>query len=262
MILEIKNLTVHYQSTPQNRAALDDVSFSVNENEIVGIVGESGSGKSTLAFSILDLLPLDAYTKGDIFFRQESIFKARKTRLESLRGNNLGLIMQEPASSFNPVLSIGYQVREVLRIKKGLRAKSQFNEAIDTVFNKVRLKEAKRVLASYPHELSGGQLQRVALAMTLMLEPSLIIADEPTSSLDVTTESEIINLLKALRREYRFSMLFITHNLDLVKALCDRLVVLRAGKVVEAAAVDNFFRAPGENYSKSLLASFKELGEL
>lgn len=259
MILEVKDLSVSYRSRTKYVNALKKVSWGIKEGEILGIVGESGSGKSTLALSILNLLPLDSKSQGQIIFKDKNIFKAREKELEILRGNQIGLIFQEPASTFNPVLSMNYQFQEILQSKLKIKSKVEREKIIFESLEKTRVREPQRILKSYPHQLSGGQLQRVAIAMAVALRPTILIADEPTSSLDVTIESQIVHLFKELRDKLKLTIVFITHNLDLVKALCDRVVVLYQGEVREVKSKEELFTNPEDSYTKSLLDSFSEL---
>jgi len=259
MILDIKDLSVFYRSKKTYAKALDKVSFSLKEGEILGLVGESGSGKSTLSYSVLGLLPQDSKKEGQIIFDKENIFSLSPKKLEGLRADNIGLIFQDPAGTFNPVLSIGYQFREVLESKLKITGKDTVKKIIADSFDQVRLPDAERILKSYPHQLSGGQLQRVAIAIAISLKPRILIADEPTSSLDVTIESQIINLFKELKDKLNLTIIFITHNLDLVRALCDRVVVLYQGEVREINSTEEIFKNPQDNYTRELLVSLQEL---
>lgn len=259
MILKVKGLSVSYCGQGGCVEALKNVSWSIRKGEILGIVGESGCGKSTLALSILNLLPPDVKRDGEIFFKNRDICRANEKELEVLRGNQIGLIFQDPVSAFNPVLSINYQFQEILKNKLNIKNRKKRKEIIYYFLSKVRVPEVERILKSYPHQLSGGQLQRVAIAMAIALKPAVLIADEPTSSLDVTIESQIVYLFKELREELGLTVIFITHNLDLVKALCDQVVVLCRGEVREAKKKEQLFNSPEDSYTKSLLASFKEL---
>lgn len=259
MILEVKNLNVSYWSAGRYINALKSLSFALKEQEILGVVGESGSGKSTLAYSALKLLPLDAKTEGQIIFKEKNILLSDERELTDIRGKRIGLIFQEPASSFNPVLSIEYQFNELLREKLKLNNKDDIKEIIFDSFKKVRLPDTQRILKSYPHQLSGGQLQRVAIAMAISLKPDILIADEPTSSLDVTIESQILHLFEELREKLNLTIIFITHNLDLVKELCDRVLVLCDGAMRELSKREDLFNNPKDDYTKKLLSSLEEL---
>ncbi len=259
MILEVKDLSVAYKSKTKYVDALKNVSLGVEAGEILGIVGESGSGKSTLALSILNLLPFSSKNQGEIIFNSKNIFKAKEKELEALRGNQIGLIFQEPASTFNPVLSIKYQFNEILKSKLKIKSKKTREKIIFDSLEQTRVRDPKRILKSYPHQLSGGQLQRVSIALAIALKPTVLIADEPTSSLDVTIESQIIHLFKELRDKYKLTIIFITHNLDLVKVLCNRVVVLYQGQVREMKTREELFKNPEDSYTRSLLDSFSEL---
>jgi ABC-type dipeptide/oligopeptide/nickel transport system ATPase component len=261
MIVEVKNLTVQYRAKGGLLTALRKVNFHVKEGEILGIVGESGSGKTTLAMSFLNLLPLDALKEGQIFFKGKDIFLFAEPQLEALRGSRIGMVFQEPAASFNPVLRIGYQFEEFLKEKQKIRSKKKRQDVIFDALGRVRLFERERIVRSYPHQLSGGELQRISLAMAVSAKLALLIADEPTSSLDVTIESQIINLFKELRDTLRLTVVFITHNLDLVKALCDRVLVLYKGEVREIQDKEKLFSAPQDAYTKELLLALRELEE-
>jgi len=259
MILEVKDLSVSYKSKLKYVDALKKVSWGIKEGEILGIVGESGSGKSTLALSILNLLPFNSKNQGEVIFNGKNIFKDCEKESEILRGNQIGLIFQEPASTFNPVLSISYQFNEILKSKLKIKNKEERKKIISDSLEKTRVRDKMRILKSYPHQLSGGQLQRVAIAIAIALKPTLLIADEPTSSLDVTIESQIVHLFRELRDKHKLTIIFITHNLDLVKALCDRVVVLYQGQVREIKTKEELFKNPEDKYTKSLLDSFSEL---
>lgn len=261
MILGIKNLSVSYCSQVGYVDALKGISFDVCEGEILGVVGETGSGKSTLAYSVLNLLPFDSKKEGEIIFKDKNIFSFNERQMQDLRGNQISVVSQEPASMFNPVLSIQYQFQEVLLQKGKIKNKKQGLDIIFDLFKKVKLPQATRILQSYPHQLSGGQLQRVALAIAIALKPTLLIADEPTSALDVTIESQIVNLLKELKESLNLTVLFITHNLDLVKVLCDRVVVLYQGQIKEIRKKDELFSSPQDDYTKKLLTAFHDLGD-
>ncbi len=259
MILNIKELNVSYWSQRGYARALKDINFTVNRGEVLGIVGESGSGKSTLAYSILNLLPQDAKKSGDIYFKEQEIFNAKENILENIRGNKIGMIFQAPASTFNPVLTVGYQFNEVLKYKLKIKSKTERERIIFDSLKQVKLPDVQRIIESYPHQLSGGQLQRVAIAIAISHKPDILIADEPTSSLDVTIESQIIYLFKELQEALNLTIVFITHNLDLVKILSDRVVVVYQGKIREITQKDELFNEPKDDYTKKLLEAFKNI---
>ena len=259
MILDIKDLNVSYCGKDGYVKALENINLNLIKGEILGIVGESGSGKSTLAYSILNLLPPDAKISGEAVFNSKDMLSINDQELEKIRANRIGLIFQDPASTFNPVLSIGYQFHEILKSKLNMKNGSIRKQLIIDSFKRVRLYEAERIISSYPHQLSGGQLQRVAIAMAVSFKPSLLIADEPTSSLDVTIESQIIHLFKELKQDLNLTIMFITHNLDLIKFLCDRVAVIYKGRIREIKDKDSIFASPQDPYTKSLLSALKEL---
>lgn len=261
MILEIKNLSVRYKGKDAYVDALKNINVSVKKGEILGIVGESGSGKSTLAFSLLNLLPEDSIEEGEIIFKGKNIPALKEKELQKLRGNEIGMVFQEPAATLNPVLSIGYQFAEILRCKRGLTNTQEIKDTMLNALGKVHLTDCQRLINSYPHQLSGGQLQRICLGFAVALSPAILIADEPTSSLDVTIESQIIDLIRQLRRTLGLTIIFITHNLDLVKTLCDRALVLYKGEVKEIEPVTQLFAFPKDTYTKNLLAAYRELEE-
>ncbi len=258
-ILTVKNLSVIYKVEERKIYALKEVSFSLKEGEILGVVGESGSGKTTLGLSILSLLDEKAYTSGKIIFEGRDIFSLSEQDLLCIRGRKIGLIFQEPAASFNPVLTIGYQFREILREKLNLKEKNLVSQIIHDSFKRVKLVEEERILRSYPHTLSGGQLQRIAIAFSIALSPLILIADEPTSNLDITVESQIIHLFLRLKEELNLSVIFITHNLDLARVICDRICVLYEGEMKEIREKEALFREPKDPYTKELIEAFKRL---
>lgn len=255
-ILEINNLTVIYKNNQEAVKALDNISFSLASREILGIVGESASGKSTLALAILNLFNSQVELSGRIIFNQEDILGLSDQQLNKLRGNQIGLIFQEAASSLNPLLTIGYQFHEVLKEKSGINDQALRNKIVLEKLGQVKLTRAQDLLYCYPHQLSGGQLQRIVIAMAIALKPKLLIADEPTSSLDVTTQSQIIYLFKELRDELDLPIIFITHNLDLVKTICQRVIVLYRGQIREITDTNLLFVNPQDSYTKTLIDSF------
>jgi len=258
-ILKVERLNVEYMVKEKGFYALDDVSLSVREGEIFGIVGESGSGKSTLALSILNILPDNAQTQGNIFFREKDILSFNENQLRVMRGKDIGMIFQEPASSFNPVLTIGYQFCEFLRAKLKIKDNAELSELALANLKRARIEDPGRIMRSYPHQLSGGLLQRALIAMAISTRPSLLIADEPTSSLDVTIESQIINLFKKIKQEYKLTIIFITHNLELVKILCDRVAVIYKGRIVDCGDQKSVFGNPESDYTRELIRSVKNL---
>jgi peptide/nickel transport system ATP-binding protein len=244
--------------------AVRGVSFAVSRGEIVGLVGESGSGKSLTALAILGLTPADARVSGRIRLAPmgEDLLTLSPRRLRQVRGGRVGMIFQEPASALNPVFSIGFQVTEALRahrsLSRPLSGKKARDEAV-RLLDLVALPEPRRRLADYPHQLSGGQRQRVMIAMALAAGPDLLLADEPTTALDVTVQAQVLALLLRLRDELGLAVLLITHDFGVVAETCDRAVVLYAGEVVEEAPVGELLAHPAHPYTRALLASLPRL---
>ena len=261
MLLTINDLRVRFRMGRGERASYTEavgrgeqgVSFDVPENTTVALVGESGSGKSVTAMSILNLLPENAQRQGTIRFQGRDLLGASLSELQSLRGKEIACVFQDPMTSLNPVFSIGQQLCEPLIRHLGLSARQAMDKA-EGLLAEVGLPEPKRRLKAHPHELSGGQQQRVMIAMALACEPKLLIADEPTTALDVTIQRQIIELLARLKDKHRMSMLFISHDLGLVGEIADRVVVMRQGTVREQGAVADIFAAPQDAYTKALLA--------
>jgi len=261
MLLTINDLRVRFRMGRGDRASYAEavgrgdqgVSFDVPENTTVALVGESGSGKSVTAMSILNLLPDNAQRQGTIRFQGRDLLGASLGELQSLRGKEIACVFQDPMTSLNPVFSIGQQLCEPLIRHLGLSARPAMDKA-EGLLAEVGLPEPKRRLKAYPHELSGGQQQRVMIAMALACEPKLLIADEPTTALDVTIQRQIIELLARLKDKHRMSMLFISHDLGLVGEIADRVVVMRQGTVREQGAVADIFARPQDAYTRALLA--------
>jgi oligopeptide/dipeptide ABC transporter ATP-binding protein len=257
-LLSVQNLRVYYKVG--NRLylkAVDNISFSIAEGEIVALVGESGSGKSTVALAILRLLPPVAeIIGGEIIFKGRNILSMVSSELRSIRGKEIGTIFQEPVSYLNPLIKVGEQITECLMVHEGLD-KITATEKAKKLLEKVRIPDPDRIFHHYPHQLSGGMAQRVALAIAISCNPSLLIADEPTSNLDVTVQAQILNMLKKLNTETMMSILLITHDLGVVSGIADRVIVMYAGKLVEDTDVKNIFSQPLHPYSKLLLQSSK-----
>ncbi|MFY7671890.1 ABC transporter ATP-binding protein [Tenacibaculum sp. MEBiC06402] len=250
-MLNIKDFSVSIK----NKNILKKVCFNIKPNSILGLVGESGSGKSITSLSIMGLLPKkDIYYQGNITFEGKDILSFSEKDFLSLRGKEVSMIFQEPMTSLNPSLTCGYQLYEVFK-KHTRLSKAEIKEEIINLFEKVKLPRPKEIYNSYPHQISGGQKQRVMIAMAIALKPKLLIADEPTTALDVTVQKEIILLLKALQKETEMSILFISHDLNLVREIADDVVVLKNGKVVEYAPAKDLFSNPKEDYTKALINS-------
>ncbi|MET3899855.1 microcin C transport system ATP-binding protein [Devosia sp. UYZn731] len=249
-LLSIRDLNIRFA----NRDAARHVSFDIAPGETVALVGESGSGKSVTALSILKLLPPSAAVWGDVTFKGQNLLAVSDTELRAVRGNDISMIFQEPMTSLNPVHTIGRQVAEVLAIHKGLRANAARARTIE-LLDQVGIPDPASRLASYPHQLSGGQRQRVMIAMALANEPDLLVADEPTTALDVTVQAQILLLLKQLQQRLGMAMLFITHDLGIVRRIADRVCVMTQGEIVETGPVAQVFDNPQHAYTKRLLAA-------
>lgn len=249
-LLSVKQLNVSFG---QNKV-VQDLSFDLNKNEILGIVGESGSGKSVSSLAIMRLLSPKAKIEGEILFQKENISELSEEKVRRLRGNDISMIFQEPMSSLNPSMKCGKQVCEILQLHKKLSFKDAKNEALQ-LFEKVKLPRPQEIFKSYPHQISGGQKQRVMIAMAIACKPKLLIADEPTTALDVTVQKEILQLLKDIQRETEMSIIFISHDLALVAQFANRVAVMYQGKLVEINTSKEIFTNPQQAYSKALLAS-------
>ena len=259
-MLQVKNLSVKFSSHKNEVEVVKQVSFDLGEHKILGIVGESGSGKSVTSLSILGLLSENAILDGEIFFKEKNLATLSDKEFQKIRGKNIGMIFQEPMSSLNPTLTCGNQVFEVLKQHTILNKKEIFKEVI-TLFEKVKLPTPHRIFKSYPHQLSGGQKQRVMIAMAIACKPDLLIADEPTTALDVTVQKEIIALLKELQAENKMSILFISHDLPLVSEIADDVIVIYEGKIIEQGRTKDIFRNPKKQYTKGLINSKPSLSK-
>lgn len=258
-ILEVNDLTVVFHHENEITTAVEDISFSLERGETLGIVGESGSGKSVTALSILRLIPYPEgeIKNGNIFFRDthgsvSSLLLLPEKQMQRFRGKEVGMIFQEPMTSLNPVLSCGFQVTEAMRWHLKISKKEARLRALDW-FDEVRLPRPEAIFESYPHQLSGGQKQRVMIAMAMSCNPNLLIADEPTTALDVTVQKTILELMKELQAKHGMSILFITHDLALVSNFADRVLVMYKGKIVEEGKTDKLFRSPSHPYTAGLL---------
>lgn len=249
-VLDIQNLVVKVGET----TLIDRISFQIQPGEIFALVGESGSGKSLTSLAVMRLLP-DALSiaAGDIHLHQQSLLNLSEAQMQKVRGKSVAMIFQEPMTSLNPVMRVGDQVAEVLRVHLGLSSKQAQTKVIE-LFNEVGIPQAEERINWYPHQLSGGQKQRVMIAMALACEPDLLIADEPTTALDVTIQAQVLKLLKKLRDERGLSILFITHDMGVVAEMADRIAVMQKGKIVETAPSQEFFANPSHPYTRQLLA--------
>jgi peptide/nickel transport system ATP-binding protein len=266
-LLELDDVQVHFPMREGLVKAVNGVSYHVNRGEVLGIVGESGSGKSITARAIMRLLPKRAVDAGGrILFRPRSGEEfalselSRNSRaIRQVRGNHIGMIFQEPMTALSPVHTIGMQIMRTVQLHKGLGRAAARERAIE-LLAKVQLPRPKELVDAYPHQLSGGMRQRAMIALAISCDPSLLIADEPTTALDVTTEAQILDLLKHLQAELGMAIIFITHNFGVVADIADRVSVMYLGKIVETASVDDIFYAPKHPYTQALLRSIPRLG--
>ena len=259
-MLQVRNLTVKFLSEKDENEVVKKISFNLKENKILGIVGESGSGKSVTSLAVLGLLPKNTIQDGTIFFDEKNLLTISDKEFQQIRGNKIAMIFQEPMSSLNPTLTCGSQVAEVLKQHTGLNKKEIYQEVI-TLFQKVKLPLPDRIFNSYPHQISGGQKQRVMIAIAIACKPDLLIADEPTTALDVTVQKEIILLLKELQKENKMSILLISHDLSLVSEIADNVIILFKGKIVENGITTDIFHSPQHNYTKGLINSKPNLNQ-
>jgi len=259
-MLQVRNLTVKFLSEKDENEVVKNISFNLKENKILGIVGESGSGKSVTSLAVLGLLPKNTIQDGTIFFDKKNLLTISDKEFQQIRGNKIAMIFQEPMSSLNPTLTCGSQVAEVLKQHTGLNKKEIYQEVI-SLFQKVKLPLPDRIFNSYPHQISGGQKQRVMIAIAIACKPDLLIADEPTTALDVTVQKEIILLLKELQKENKMSILLISHDLSLVSEIADNVIILFKGKIVEKGITTDIFHSPQHNYTKGLINSKPNLNQ-
>src|SRR5690606_16182915 len=255
-ILKVENLSISFLQEKKWNEVIHSISFEVFPNEIVGIVGESGSGKSVSSLAVMGLLPKNVsdLNTGSIHFKNEDITNYSEKAFQKIRGKKVSMIFQEPMSSLNPSINCGEQVAEILETHTNLSEKEIKAEVL-RLFDQVKLPDPITIYNKYPHQISGGQKQRVMIAMAIACKPEILIADEPTTALDVTVQQEIILLLKNLQQETGMSILFISHDLSLVSEICDRILVMYKGEIVEQNSALNIFKNPEHIYTKALIAS-------
>ncbi len=259
-ILKVEDLKTSFMTSSGEVQAVRGVSFEVHKGEILGIVGESGSGKSVTSMSILRLLADTARIKnGKIEFEGTDLTKVSDKQMREIRGQKIAMVFQDPMSSLNPLIPVGKQVAEMIHVHHPEMKRDELQAATLELFREVRIPEAEKRLKSYPHEFSGGMRQRVMIAMALANHPDLLIADEPTTALDVTIQHQILKQMRSLQEEYGTSIIFITHDLGVVAELCDRVVVLYGGLVMEEAEIRDLFENPLHPYTMGLLASIPGL---
>jgi microcin C transport system ATP-binding protein len=256
MLLDVKDLSVAFKQSGKEFLAVDHVSFAVNKGETLALVGESGSGKSVSALSILKLLqyPAASHPSGQILFKGQDLLDANEADLRQVRGRSVTMIFQEPMTSLNPLHNIEKQIGEILEIHQGIKGQAARKQIVE-LLEKVGIRDAASRLQAYPHQLSGGQRQRVMIAMALANKPDLLIADEPTTALDVTVQAQILKLLKDLQKEFGMALLLITHDLGIVRNMADHVCVMQKGKIVEAGVAKAVFANPQHEYTRMLLAA-------
>ena len=259
-LLEVKDFGVEFHDHLTPEKVVEHVSFTLDEGEILGIVGESGSGKSMTALAIAGLLPRKKLIKeGEILFEGKDLLTMKRSELREIQGDEICMIFQEPMTALNPTMKTGLQVEEALRIHhKDMTPEARKKRALECLEN-VELKDAEWVYESYPHELSGGMRQRVMIAAAMVGHPKILIADEPTTALDVTVQAQIIKLLKKLNEKEKLSILFISHDLSLIEQISDKVQVMKKGRIVEQGSVAQIFRDPQEEYTKQLIGAIPEV---
>lgn len=258
-LLEVKNLKTQFFTDDGVINAVDDVSFDMAPNEVLGLVGESGCGKSVTSLSLLRLVPSPGrITDGQILWKGKDLLKYSEPQMRKLRGDDIAMIFQEPMTSLDPLYTVGDQIMEAIKLHQGLKGKEAKQKAIEALRD-VGIPEPENRVDSYPHQLSGGMRQRAMIAIALSCNPDLLIADEPTTALDVTVQAKVLDLLKKLRTERHMAILLITHNMGLVAEMCDRVAVMHSGKIVEMASVQDIFANPRHPYTRDLLKSIPTL---
>ncbi len=259
LLLEVKDLNIEFHDHLIPETVVYDFDLELKPGEIVGLVGESGSGKSMSALAIAGLLSRrDMHKKGQILFDGLDLLTCERSQLRKIQGNEISMIFQEPMTSLNPVKRIGWQIEESLRIHTELNKEERYQKAIE-MMKEVELPDPERLYRQYPHELSGGMRQRVMIAAAMICNPRILIADEPTTALDVTIQAQIVELLKRMNREKQTSILFISHDLSLVKQLCERVLVMKGGYIVETGPTQEVFAHPKEEYTKRLIAAIPKV---
>lgn len=260
MLLKVEDLNIEFYDHSKPETVVYDFDLELMPGEIVGLVGESGSGKSMSAKAIAGLLNRkDVRCSGKIMFADTDMLHAERDKIRSIQGDDISMIFQEPLSSLNPVYRVQHQLEEPLKIhRKDMSDAERYEKALNTL-KEVELMNPEQVMRQYPHELSGGMRQRVMIAMAMITEPKILIADEPTTALDVTVQAQIVKLLKRLNKEHNTAILFISHDLSLVKKLCQRVLVMKDGYVVEAGECEEVFNNPREDYTKRLVAAIPAL---
>jgi len=259
-LLEVQDLKVSFDTADGVLPAVRGVSFALGQGEALGIVGESGSGKSQTVLAIMGLLADNGVATGRALFADQDLLTLQAAELNKVRGEKISMIFQDPMTSLNPYLTIGKQMTEVLTLHKGMSKREARREAV-RMLDAVHIPDASRRLDHYPHEFSGGMRQRVMIAMSLLCRPQILIADEPTTALDVTVQAQILRLLDEVRREFRTAVILITHDLGVVAEVCDRVIVMYGGRVMESGSLHHIFRGSRHPYTRGLLASVPRLDQ-
>lgn len=259
-LVEVRDLKVYFHTDKGIVKSVNGVSFNINEGETIGIVGESGCGKSVTAMSLMKLLPTSKIEGGEIIFQGKDILKMNENELMGIRGNEISMIFQEPMTSLNPAFTVGNQIIEGIMLHQDLSKEEAKKKVIDMI-KLVEIPRAEEIYNSYPHELSGGMRQRIMIAMALSCNPKLLIADEPTTALDVTIQAQVLDIMKNIKEKLNTSIMMITHDLGVVAEMCDKVAVMYAGKIIEVAEVVELFKNPKHPYTIGLLKSKPILGE-
>ncbi len=259
-LLSVKNLNVRFELNNTYVQAVNDISFDVHHKQRLAIVGESGSGKSQVAFSILRILAKNAHVDGQIIYKNQNLLTIPKKEMNKIRFKKISIIFQDPMSSLNPYMRIGPQLSEVLEIHEGIKGNEALRRVID-ILDAVQISNPKLCVKQYPHELSGGMRQRAMIAMAVLCNPELIIADEPTTALDVTVQAQVMKILNEILHEFGTSIVLITHDLGVVAGFCDDVIVMKSGQVMEKATTINLFDNPQHPYSKDLLAAIPNINK-
>ncbi|MFD1382267.1 oligopeptide ABC transporter ATP-binding protein OppD [Rhodanobacter aciditrophus] len=263
-LLTVNNLQVHFNTPDGQVTAVNNLNFSLNQGETLGIVGESGSGKSQTAFALMGLLAKNGVIEGEAIFNQQNLLTLNEKALNKVRASEIAMIFQDPMTSLNPYMKVGKQLMEVLKLHRGMSHSAAF-EASVRMLEAVKIPEARQRMNHYPHEFSGGMRQRVMIAMALLCQPKLLIADEPTTALDVTVQAQILTLLNELKADFDTSIIMITHDLGVVAGLCDQVLVMYAGQTMEYGSTEDVFYRPTHPYTQGLLQAVPRLdteGEL
>ncbi|HMA59741.1 MAG TPA: ABC transporter ATP-binding protein [Halanaerobiales bacterium] len=261
-LLEMKNVTTSFDTDDGKVTAIEDISFDLYKGESLGILGESGCGKSVTSLSIMRLLPQDVgyVENGEIIFQGENLLDIKEEKMRSYRGNKISMIFQEPMTSLNPVFKVKKQLVEVYTTHQDVNSQEAYNKALD-ILDLVGIPDQESVIEKYPYQLSGGMRQRVMIAMALACQPALLIADEPTTALDVTIQAQILKLMKELKQEINSSIMLITHDLGVIAQMVERVLVYYAGQIVERAQIDDLYENPKHPYTKGLIKSIPKIGK-